>query len=112
MHDEASSRSGMERGPLVLVEDKQDVSRGTLPSAMASITMAEGVRGTLGRSRSVASVPSVGASRERSRVAEDNRDEPSDPESRVTSAAPRGGAKSLRETSEVGAAGLPEPFSL
>lgn len=41
MHDEASSRSGMERGPAlqVLVEDKQDVSRGTLPSAMASITM-------------------------------------------------------------------------
>lgn len=41
MHDEASSRSGMEQGPAlrVLVEDKQDVSRGTLPSATASITM-------------------------------------------------------------------------
>lgn len=41
MYDEASSRSGMERGPglRVLVEDKQDVSRGTLPSATASITM-------------------------------------------------------------------------
>ncbi|EZA53724.1 hypothetical protein X777_06831 [Ooceraea biroi] len=53
MHDEVSSRSGMERGPAlrVLVEDKQDVSRGTLPSATASITMVrEPERGTpLGR---------------------------------------------------------------
>lgn len=41
MHDEAPSRSGMEQGPglQVLIEDKQDVSRGTLPSATASITM-------------------------------------------------------------------------
>jgi hypothetical protein len=40
MHDEVSSRSAMERGPAlrVPVEVKQDVSRGTLPSAMASIT--------------------------------------------------------------------------
>lgn len=37
---EGSSRSRMEQLALrVLVEDKQEVSRGTLPSAMASITM-------------------------------------------------------------------------
>jgi len=48
MHDEVSSRSAMERGPAsrVPVEDEQDVSRGTLPSAMASITrVREGARG-------------------------------------------------------------------
>lgn len=40
MMHEGSSRFGMEQAALqVLVEDKQDVSRGTLPSAMASITM-------------------------------------------------------------------------